>query len=121
MLVRFGFTGNDYLRNGLKEPPQFAIGVLIWVAAIGGVSMLPGVLVASSEALEEVNWVWRNKKIRWTEIQEINTEKRGSAVTVIGSGNRKIVFANIYPDRPRFLLEIEKHCGENLPSNFPNE
>ena len=60
MLVRFGFTGNDYLRNGLKEPPQFAIGVLIWVAAIGGVSMLPGVLVASSEALEEVNWVWRN-------------------------------------------------------------
>lgn len=121
ILVRFGFTGSHYIRTGLKEPLQFATGALIWIAVIGAVLSIPGILVVTNEALEEINWVWWNKKIRWTEIQEINAEKRGSAVTVIGPGRRKIVYTNVYPDRPRFLLEIKRHCGDDLPSNFPNE
>jgi hypothetical protein len=121
ILVRFGFTGTNYLRSGLKEPLQFVTGALIWVAVIGAVLSIPGILVVTNEALEEVNWVWRNKRIRWSEIQEIQTEKRGSAVTVVGSGRSKIVYTNIYPDRPRFLLEIKRHCSDNLPPNFPDE
>jgi len=103
------------------QPLQFAIGVLIGTAVIGSVSTLPGMLVSSNEALEEVNRVWRNKKIQWTEIREIDTEERGTAVTVVCSGYRKIIYTNVYPDRPRFLLEIKRPCGENLPPNFPNE
>jgi hypothetical protein len=91
------------------------------IAAIAALLSLPGTLVVTDEALEEINWVWKNKKIRWVEIQEIDTEKRGSAVTVIGSGRRKFVYTNVYPDRPRFLFEIKKHCGDDLPSNFPNQ
>jgi len=121
ILVRFGFTGSHYFRAGLKEPLQFATGALMLIAAIAALLSLPGTLVVTDEALEEINWVWKNKKIRWVEIQEIDTEKRGSAVTVIGSGRRKIVYTNVYPDRPRFLFEIKKHCGDDLPSNFPNQ
>lgn len=121
ILLQFCFVRFNYLRSGLKEPWQFATGVLIWIAVIGALGSMPGTLEVTNEALEEINWVWRNKKIRWTEIQEIDTEKRGSSVTVIGSDRRRIVYTNIYPDRPRFLLEIKRHCGDNLPSNFPNE
>jgi hypothetical protein len=121
MLARFGLIGSDYLQTGLKGPLQFATGALIWIAVIGAVLSVPGIIVVKNEALEELNWIWRNKEIHWTEIQEIQSEKRGSAVTVIGSGRSKIVYTNVYPDRPRFLLEIKRHCGDNLPSNFPNE
>lgn len=121
ILVRFGFIGSDYLRAGLKEPLQFATGALICIAAVGSVAMIPGTLVTTNETLEEATWFWRRKKIRWTEIEEINTEKRSSTITVIGSGHRKIIFTNVYPDRARFLLEIRRHCGDDLPPDFPDE
>src|SRR5579863_9783919 len=94
ILLQFGFIGNRFLRSGLNEPLQFLTGASMWIAAIGAVSTIPGILVVTDEALEEVNWVWRNKKLLWTEIQEIDTEKRGCAVTVIGAGQRRIVYWN---------------------------
>jgi len=121
LLVRFAMIGSDYLRHGLKEPLTFTTGALIYIAVIAAIVGIPGTLVVTNEAIEEVNWFWRNKKIRWSEIGEIDTEKRGSAVTVRGSGRSRIIYTNFYPDRPRFLFEIKQHCGANLPSNFPNE
>jgi len=119
LLVRLGFVGAEYLRTGSKEPLQFSTGILILVAVVVALLSLPGMLLVTDDALEERNWVWRNKKILWSEIQEIQTEKKGSAITVIGPNHSRIVYTNLYPDRSRFLLEIERHCGENLPSNFP--
>ena len=121
IVVRFGFIGSDYLRSGLKEPLQLATGALICIAAVGSVALIPRSLLTKNETLEEAIWFWRRKKIRWSEIQEINTEKESSTITVIGSGDRKIAYTNVYPDRPRFLLEIKRHCGDNLPPEFPNE
>jgi hypothetical protein len=120
IMIWWSFTGFSYLRAGLNQPLQFVTGVLIGIGVLGFVSTIPGTIVVRSEALEEVHWFWRNKKIRWTDIEEIDTEKRGSTVTVIGSGHRKIVFTNVYPDRARFLLEIKSRCGNDLPPNFPN-
>ena len=121
ILIWFGFIGSGYLRTGLKQPLEFTTGALISIAAIGALLSLPGILEVTNEALEERNWVLRNKRIPWGEIQEIRTEKRGRAVTVIGSGRRKIMYTNLYPDRTRFLLEIKKHCGDDLPPDFPSE
>ena len=121
ILVRFGFIGSDYLRTGFKEPLQFSTGALISLATIGGLFSLPGILVVTNDALEEHNWVWRKRKIKWTEIEEIRTEKKGNAVTVIGPGRIRTVYTNVYPDRARFLMEIKKHCGDNLPPDFPEK
>ena len=121
IMIRIATIGFSYLRAGLNQPLQFTTGVLIGIAVLGFVSTIPGTIVVKSEALEEVYWFWRNKKIQWTEIEEIDTEKRGSTVTVIGSGRRRIVFTNVYPDRPRFLHEIKRHCGNELPPDFPNQ
>jgi hypothetical protein len=120
-MVRLGFIGSGYFRAGLNRPFEFTTGALLSIGVVGLVSSVPGTIVATRDALEEVHWFWRNKKIRWAEIEEIDTEKRGSTVTVIGSGRRKIVFTNSHPDRPRFLLEIKRHCGNDLPPNYPNQ
>lgn len=88
---------------------------------IGGLFSLPGILVVTKNTLEEHNWLWRNRKIKWTEIKEIRSENQGSAVTVIGPSRIRIVHSNVYPDHARFLMEIKKHCGDNLPSDFPEK
>jgi hypothetical protein len=121
LLVRFGIIGWDELKHGPREPLAFVTGALMYFAVIASILTIPGTIVMTQEAIEEVRWIWPNKKIRWNEIEEINTEKRGSAVTVKGSGHTRIICTNLYPDRPRFLYEIKQHCGTNLPPNFPNE
>jgi hypothetical protein len=121
LLVRLGIIGADLLRTWPTEHLQFWTGALLSISVILPIFMVPGILVVTHEALLERNWLWRSKKIRWTEIQEIRTEKKGSAITVIGLHRSKIVYTNIYPDRAQFLIEIRNHCGDNLPSNFPGE
>jgi hypothetical protein len=121
IMAWFGFIGSGYLRAGLNEPLRFTTGVLMCIAVVGAFSTIPGTIVSTSEALKVLHWFWRNKIIRWTEIEEIDTEKRSNTVTVIGSGHRKIVFTNVYPDRSRFLLEIKRHCGNDLPPDFPDQ
>jgi hypothetical protein len=118
--VRLGFIGSGYLRAGLNEPLRFATGVLICIALVGSLSAIPGPIKAKTETLEEVRWFWWNKKIRWTEIEEIDCEERSSTITVIGYANRKINYSNLYPDRARFLLAIRQHCANDLPANFPD-
>lgn len=82
---------------------------------------LPGTLVISSDGLQQVRWLWRNKRIQWKDIVEINTEKKNPTVTIIGGDGTKIAHSRQFPDRLRFLLELKEHCGENLPPDFPRE
>lgn len=121
LVMSLGFRGAAYLRAGLKEYLQFSTGALLSISVILAVLTIPGIIEVTKEALIERNWFWRSKKIQWTEIQEIQTEKKGSAITVIGLHRTKIVHTNMYPDRARFLFEIRNHCGDNLPPDFPGE
>ena len=117
--IRMCFISWGYLRHGLTEPLTFSTGALLGLTSVGLVFMLPGTVLVTDSGLEEVLWLWRNKRIRWEEIVEINTERKGSTVTVIGADKTRIIHSSRLPDRPRFLLEIRRHCGENLPANFP--
>jgi hypothetical protein len=117
--IRMCFIAWGYLQYGLKEPLTFVTGALLGLSSVGLVSVLPGTILVSDNGLEEVIWFWRNKRIRWEEIVEINTERKGSTVTVIGVDRTKIIHSSRLPDRPRFLAEIRQHCGENLPAEFP--
>jgi hypothetical protein len=81
----------------------------------------PGTLVISSDGLQQVRWCWRNKRIQWKDIVEINTGKKNPTVTITGRDGTKIAHLRQFPDRFRFLLELKEHCGENLPSDFPRE
>jgi hypothetical protein len=83
------------------------------------VFVLPGAVSATDSGLEEVIWLWRNKRILWKDIVEVNAERKGGTVTVIGADKTRIAHTSRLPDRPRFLLEIKRHGGENLPQDFP--
>jgi hypothetical protein len=119
VVVRMCFIAAAYLQHGLGEPLAFATGAMLVLGSVGLIFVLPGTIVATDVGLVQVFWFWRNKRIRWSEIVEINTEKEGSAVTVIGADQTKIVHSGRLPDRPRFLVEIKRRCGEDLPADFP--
>jgi hypothetical protein len=121
--LQMSFTVPRYLKHGLGKPGDFITGVSLGVAVLGFLCVIPGTLIVTSDGLEQIYWFWRNKKIRWDEIVEINTGEKGksSTVTVMGADGTKIVHSGQLPDRPRFLLELKQHCGENLPPDFPRE
>ena len=89
--------------------------------AIGLITLFPGTIVIDSEGLQQTSWAWKNKRIRWTDIVEINTGEKSRTVTISGADGTKIVHSRRLPDRPRLLWEIKQRCGEQLPADFPRE
>lgn len=85
------------------------------------VAEFPGTIVITADGLEQVHWLWKNKLIQWSEIEEINTGEKSRAVTITATNGTKIVHSRQLPDRPRLLFELKQHCGENLPPDFPRE
>lgn len=81
----------------------------------------PSTILLNSEGIQQVRRLLPNKRIRWTEIEEINVEKKDGSVTIIGGKGIKIGHGIMLADRPRFLLEIKKHRGHDLPEDFPRE
>ncbi|MHB1673972.1 MAG: PH domain-containing protein [Acidobacteriaceae bacterium] len=92
-------------------------GLLVLVV----ISYVPGTIVITADGLQQIYWFSRNKRIRWEEIVEINTGKKNRDVTITGANRTKIIHSNQLPDRARLLLELKRHCGENLPPDFPRE
>jgi hypothetical protein len=81
----------------------------------------PAKIIVASGGLQQVSWLWKNKRISWEDIVEINTGEKSRMVTITDSDGTKIVHSRVLPDRPRLLIELRHHCGENLPLDFPHE
>ena len=79
----------------------------------------PGSVVVTGDGLEQIYWFWRNKHIRWNDIVEIESGQKDRTVTITSANGTKIVHSRFLADRPRFLLELKEHCGEELPPDFP--
>jgi hypothetical protein len=99
---------------------------LMSAALIGTITVMiaisfPAKIIVASDGLEQISWLWKNKRIRWDEIVEINTGEKSRTVTITGADGTRIVHGHQLPDRPRLLIELRHHCGENLPSDFPRE
>ena len=136
--VYFGFNGIGYcfcglfataiplVVRGLRWPidglrPEVLTwaftGILITAALLDS----PNTILLNSEGLQQVRWLLPNKRIRWTEIEEVNVEKKDGSVTIISGRGTKVVHGIMLADRSRFLLEIKKHCDHDLPGDFPGE
>lgn len=94
-----------------------APALLVLVAA----SSVPGTIIITTDGLQQIYWFSRTKRIRWEEIVEINTGKKNRTVTITGANRTKIIHSRQLPDRARLLSELKRHCGENLPPDFPRE
>lgn len=89
--------------------------------AVGLLISFPGTILIDSEGLQQTFWAWKNKRIRWADVVEINTGEKSHTVTITGADGVKIIHSRQLPDRPRLLWELKQHCGEQLPADFPRE
>jgi hypothetical protein len=92
----------------------------------GGLAVLlafpfPGAILLTADGLEQVSWLWKNKRIRWEDIVEINTGEKSHTVTITAADGTKIIHSRQLPDRARLLMEIKHYCEKDLPSDFPGE
>ena len=94
-----------------------ALGMLALVVAFS----FPHTIIVMADGLQQITWLRRKKQIHWGDIVEINTGERSRAVTITGADGTRVVHTHQLPDRPRLLMELKVHCGENLPPDFPRE
>jgi hypothetical protein len=81
----------------------------------------PETIIVKADGLEQVSWLWKNKRIHRSDIVEINTGEKSRTVTITSADGTRIVHSRQLPDRQRLLAELKHHCGENPPSDFPRE
>ena len=103
------------------RPLNLMVAVSLGILTVMIAFPFPEKIIVTADGLEQVSWLWKNKRIRWADIVEINTGKKSRTVTITGADGTKIVHSRQLPDRPRLLMELKQHCGENLPSDFPRE
>ena len=89
--------------------------------AVGLLITFPGTILIDSEGLQQKFWAWKNKRIRWADVVEINTGEKSRTVTITGADGARIIHSRQLPDRPRLLWELKQHCGDQLPADFPRE
>lgn len=94
--------------------PRLTITVVI-------AASFPATIILSTDGLQQVSWLWKDKRIGWSEIVEINTGEKSRTVTVTGADGTKIVHSRQLSDRPRLISELKHHCGHSLPQDFPQE
>ncbi|MGB9144276.1 MAG: hypothetical protein WCC14_00500 [Acidobacteriaceae bacterium] len=111
-LIPVQFVHANRTFSSLLWPVGFALIAILLLASF------PGTILVDSEGLEQIFWIWKNKRIGWADIVEINS---GGPVRVTGADGTKIVHSSQLPDRQRFLSELKEHCGEELPADFPRE
>jgi hypothetical protein len=103
------------------RPLNLMVAIGFGVLTVTIAFAFPEKIIVTADGLEQVSWLWKNKRIRWADIIEINTGEKSRTVTITGADGTKIIHGRQLPDRPRLLMELKQHCGENLPSDFPRE
>ena len=103
------------------KPFELLKAALLGWFALALLISFPGTIVVNNDGIEEVYWFWKHKRIQWKDIVEINTGGKSCTVTITSADGTKIVHSSQLADRARLLLELKQHCGENLPSDFPQE
>jgi hypothetical protein len=85
---------------------------------------IPGTVVASDDRLEAIFWFRKNKLIRWHDIKEIEADRQGklfSIVAISGVDGTRIVHSWLLADLARLMLEVQRHCEDELPAEFPRQ
>lgn len=104
-----------------RSPFNVLMAVCFGIGTVMFATLFPGSIVVTRDGLQQVSWLWKNKRVRWEDIVEINTGAKSRIVTIKGSDGTKIVHTPVLPDRARLLIELRQYCGDNLPPDFPRE
>jgi hypothetical protein len=111
----------DVLSTSHGKPIEILMGIATGLSALVLFTMIPATIVVGDQGLVQQYWLARSPSLGWKEIDEIDTGKLGQTVTIKSSGGKKITHSFQLADRPRFLAELKRRCGEELPEDFPRE
>lgn len=81
---------------------------------------VPGTISVDPEEITQRFWLRKNRHIRWKDIVEVKTTIRGP-IEIPSNKRTKVNHSSFLVGRERFLFEIKKHCGDELPADFPRE
>jgi hypothetical protein len=112
------------VKNVMKShgnPWDFVIPVMLVSCALMFLFAIPGKVVVSEDGIEEVHWLRKRKRILWKDIVEIESGQKDRMVTITGADGTRIIHSCFLADRPRLLMELKRHCGHELPPDFPRE
>jgi hypothetical protein len=118
-VIPLASTALTALKRGVNTPLDLVNSAVIVFLALSHLSMFPGTIVASREGLEQVYWLWRNRHIRWGEIEEMELDKKASRLTIKGGEGTRIIYSPRLAGFPRLLREIRQYCADSLPPDFP--
>ena len=121
VLVFIAISVSKGFMQGQGSLWHFVFFTGLGLTVIGMIFDYPASIVVSEEGLEQLYWFHRRKRIRWEDIVEIESGQKSHTVTITAADGTKIVHTGYLADRPRLLPEIKKHCGDQLPTDFPRE
>lgn len=113
-------VGTRSILGGDLHPWTLMLGILFGGGILFSVAQYPGAITVDSEEVVQNYWFKSNRKLKWSEIEEIRIVK-GETIRLTGPQETRIVFWSGLPDSSRFLQEIRRHCSGNLPPDFPGE
>ena len=119
--VRWAWLSIGVLSTSHGKPLEILMGIATGLSAIVLFRMIPAKIVVGDQGLEQHYWLVRSPSVDWKEIVEIDTGKLRQTVTIKSSGGKMITHSFQLADRPRFLAELKRRCGEELPADFPRE
>jgi hypothetical protein len=113
--------GMEHVLQRQGNPWEIVFLTCLGFGALSIIIDFPGTIVVTRDGLEQFYWLRKRKRIFWKEIVEIETCVQNDAVKITSLNRTKIVHYYLLADRSRLLLELKRHCGEELPPDFPRE
>lgn len=91
LVIYLAYATFNQFTHAQKSPLSLMSAMVVAFFTVMIAISFPSKIVAASDGLEQVRWLWKNKRIRWNEIVEINTGEKSRIVTVMGADGTKIV------------------------------
>lgn len=107
------------LAHSPENPWDIVILASLGLAALSIPFSFAGTIIANSDGLDQLYWFRRKKHIRWKDIDEIKTGAKNGLVTITSADGTQIIHSPKLAGRRQFMLEIQQHCGDDLPPEFP--
>lgn len=106
------------LLDGLNSIGGFLTFVFCLGFAFLIFAVFPGMIVCGPNGLEQRYWLWKMKKIAWSDIKSIDNNEKKNTLTIYSVTGTKIQHTRILPDRQRLVAELRSHSESKLPESL---
>ncbi|HZB87857.1 MAG TPA: hypothetical protein VE291_04285 [Terracidiphilus sp.] len=104
---------------GVLSAARGATGIVVTLFCVGFavllLRVLPGTIVLTAQGLEQHYWLRKPAVIAWADVRSIAVNEKRREITIRNSKGAKIQHSRQFPDRERFVAELQSHCPDRMP------